>query len=312
MKAAEGHGFGKTILFGEHFVVYGLPAIASAIGSKTTAVIEPADRYELVDLRPATPGYKEEKHGEQVESNRLIFSACKVDVEETPFKLTLGGDLIAASGVGASAASAAAIARALNQYFELGYDDAHINALAYEGEKGYHGKPSGIDNTAAVYGGLIWFAKNLKGGENTMDLLKMPRPVEIVLGNTGITASTKEVVEDVRRNREKDPKKYGRIFAKYGEIVVSARKAITEGDLEAVGRLMDRNHELLEEMTVSCDELDLLVGVAREEGAAGAKMTGTGRGGLMVALTPGKHLQDKVAEAIEGEGFVAYKTKIGI
>ncbi|MFH1055992.1 MAG: mevalonate kinase [Candidatus Altiarchaeota archaeon] len=309
---SEGYGFGKTILFGEHFVVYGLPAIASALGSKTTAVVENSKSYELVDDRPATPGYKVEKYAEQVESNKLIFTACGIDVEKTPVKVTLAGDLIAASGVGASAASAAAIARALDQHFNLGYDDARINEVAYEGERGYHGKPSGIDNTAAVYGGLIWFVKSLQGGRNTMDRLRMPNPVEIVLGNTGLTSSTKEVVEDVKKNKEAHLKEYEKIFSEYTEIVNLAKKALTGGDIKNVGELMDRNHKLLQDITVSCEELDLLVGIARQEGAYGAKLTGTGRGGLMVALTPGKKLQDKVASAIESEGYIAYKTRIGV
>ncbi|MBD3388067.1 MAG: mevalonate kinase [Candidatus Altiarchaeales archaeon] len=309
---AEGYGYGKTILFGEHFVVYGLPAIASALGNKTTAVVEDAGKYELVDDRPATPQYKKEKYEEQVESNKLIFDACKVDVEKTPLKITLAGDLYAASGVGASAASAAAIARALNDHFQLGYDDKRINEVAYEGEKGYHGKPSGIDNTAAVYGGLIWFVKNLEGGANTMERLKMPEPTEIVLGNTGLTSSTKEVVGDVRANREAEPEKYKKIFDEYSEIVKSAREALTSGGLKAVGELMNRNHNLLQEITVSCKELDFLVELALDNGAYGAKLTGTGRGGLMQALTPGKELQDKVAAAMEKEGFTTFKTRIGV
>jgi len=309
---SSGIGYGKTILFGEHFVVYGLPAIASALGSKTVATVENAIKYELVDDRPATPGYKKEKFDEQVESNKLIYKACGIDVEKTPLKVTLAGDLKVASGVGASAASAAAIARALNEHFDLGYDDARINEVAYEGEKGYHGKPSGIDNTAAVYGGLIWFVKNLSGGKNTMDLLKMPKPVEIVLGNTGLTSSTKEVVEDVKKDREAHKNKYDRIFTEYIHIADSAKAALLKGDMKSVGRLMDQNHGLLNEMNLSCDELELLVETARDHGAPGAKLTGTGRGGLMIALTPGKALQEKVAKAIEKEGFETFRTRIGV
>lgn len=309
---ASGHGYGKTILFGEHFVVYGLPAIASALGNKTTAEVTASGSYELIDERPATPAYKKEKYDEQVESNNNIFSACGINVEEAPFKLALGGDLVAASGVGASAASSCAIARALNAHFSLGYDDERINEVAYEGEKGYHGKPSGIDNTAAVYGGLIWFVKNLEGGPNTMDRLKMPEPSEIVLGNTGITSSTKEVVGDVRANKEKEPERYAKIFKEYEEVVTSARVALTGGDLETVGKLMNQNHRLLQEITVSCKELDELVDIALKNGALGAKLTGTGRGGLMQALTPGKELQEKVAEAIDDAGYTAFKTTIGI
>lgn len=309
---SEGYGFGKTILFGEHFVVYGLPAIACALSSKTTATVEDSKKYELVDNRPATPSYKKEKYDEQIESNNNIFAACDVNVKKTPIRLTLGGDLYAASGVGASAASSAAIAHALNEHFNLGFDDEKINEIAYEGEKGYHGKPSGIDNTAAVYGGLIWFEKNLDDGPNTMDRLKIAQPTEIVLGNTGLTSSTKKVVGDVKANKEADPEKYDKIFTEYTDIVNSARDALISGNLKTVGELMSANHKLLQEITVSCDELDLLVETALDAGAYGAKLTGTGRGGLMHALTPGKELQDKVAIAIEGKGVKTFKSRIGI
>ncbi len=311
---SEGHGYGKTILFGEHFVVYGRPAIASALGSKTTARVERirAKDYELVDNRPETPNYKKEKFEEQKKSLENIFKAMNIDPKKNPLRITFGGDLKAASGVGASAASCAALARALNQEFELGLNDEKINEIAYEGEKGYHGTPSGIDNTAAVFGGLIWFVKNSEGGPNTMDRLNLKKPVEIVLGNTGITSSTTEVVGDVKKAKEENPEKFERIFDEYNKLVNAAKSSLLKFDLKKTGELMDKNHELLQEIGVSCDELELLVNTARESGAFGAKLTGTGRGGLMIALTPGEELQNRVAEAIEDEGFSALKTRIGV
>jgi len=311
---SEGHGYGKTILFGEHFVVYGRPAIASALGSKTTARVERirAKDYELVDNRPETPNYKKEKFEEQKKSLENIFKAMNIDPKKNPLRITFGGDLKAASGVGASAASCAALARALNQEFELGLNDEKINEIAYEGEKGYHGTPSGIDNTAAVFGGLIWFVKNSEGGPNTMDRLNLKKPVEIVLGNTGITSSTTEVVGDVKKAKEENPEKFERIFDEYNKLVNAAKSSLLKFDLKKTGELMDKNHELLQEIGVSCDELELLVNTARESGAFGAKLTGTGRGGLMIALTPGGELQNRVAEAIEGESFSALKTRIGV
>lgn len=308
----EGSGYGKTILFGEHFVVYGLPAIASAISSVTTAKVETADKYELVDMRPATPTYKAEKYDEQIESNKLIFGACGIDIEKSPLKITLGGDLYAASGVGASAASATAIARALNEYFACDYSEERINEIAYEGERGYHGKPSGLDNTASVYGGLIWFLKNLDGGLNTFDMLKMQKPVELVLCNTGLTSSTKEVVADVRNFMDKEPEKFLAITDEYAELALNAKTALIEGDMKTVGKLMFRNHELLQDINVSSRENDFLVDVALDNGAVGSKLTGTGRGGLVLALTPGLELQDKIAKAVEAEGYQAFKTTIGV
>jgi len=305
-----GFGFGKTIVFGEHFVVYGFPAIASAITSKTTAEVKriEGNDYTLIDNRPATPGYKEKKASQQEDSTRRIFKFLKIDPRENPVEITLAGDLMAASGVGASAASSAAIARALNEEFNLGLNDEKINEAAYEGEKGYHGIPSGIDNTAAVYGGLIKFTKT-DAGPN-MERIRI-KPVEIVLGNTGLTSNTTEVVADVKKKKEANPEEFEKIFSEYAALVEEGIQAFKENNVEKLGELMNKNHELLCRASVSCPELEELVGIARDNGALGAKLTGTGRGGLMQALTPGVELQEKVASAIEASGKTAFKTRIG-
>ncbi len=123
---------------------------------KTTATIEPLEpehkpdlNYVLEDNRLETPGYKNDKFDQQQDSMKYIISAAEVDLQEQPIEITLGGDLTASSGIGASAASCAAIARAISEYFELKFSDEKINSIAYEGEKGYHGTPSGIDNTGS-------------------------------------------------------------------------------------------------------------------------------------------------------------------
>jgi mevalonate kinase len=306
-----GVGFGKVILFNEHFVVYGLPAIVSAIGRKTTAVVEKesGSGTEINDCRPETPGYKAEKLREQKESLQRMFKFMNIDTEHNHFKITLGGDLIAASGVGASAASCAAIARAFSEELGLNYSDEQVNQTAYEGEKGYHGTPSGIDNTAATYGGLIWYKR---GGESQiMDRMKLKKPVEVVMGNTGIVADTKIVVAGVKERKEKSAEKYAQIFKNADELVQEARKQLVAFDLPKLGISMSKNHEMLQQIGVSCDELDVLVDLARDNGALGAKMTGTGRGGYMVALTPGRELQERVAVEIERKGFQALRTTIG-
>jgi mevalonate kinase len=305
-----GVGFGKVILFNEHFVVYGLPAIASAIGSRTTALVEKLDGSgaEIKDDRPETPGYKVEKLAEQKESLNKMLRFMGIDTEHNHFKITLGGDLIAASGVGASAASCAAIARAFSDELGLGYSDERVNEVAYEGEKGYHGTPSGIDNTAATFGGLIWYKR--EGSSHHMERMKLRKPVEIVMGNTGIVADTKVVVAGVKERKEKAPEEYAPIFDNAAELVQSARKQLEAFELKKLGASMDKNHELLQRIGVSCKELDMLVRLARDSGALGAKMTGTGRGGYMVALTPGLDLQEHVAVEIERKGFQALRTTI--
>lgn len=305
-----GIGFGKTIVFGEHFVVYGLPAIASAITSSTLAEVKriKGNSFKITDKRPATPGYKEKKKEQQFDSTNRIFEFLKIDCHKNPVEIILSGNLVAASGVGASAASCAAIARALNQEFSLGLNEEQVNQAAFEGEKGYHGTPSGIDNTAAVYGGLIKFSKKPEG--NSIERIKI-KPMEIVLGNTGITSNTSEVVSEVRRKKELNEKEFEKIFNEYKKIAFQGVKAFKENNPEKIGLLMNKNHELLKKTGVSCKELEELIQIARDSGAMGAKLTGTGRGGLMIALTPGKKLQEKVAKEIEKTGKMVFKTSIG-
>jgi mevalonate kinase len=310
MPKGRGTGFGKTILFGDHFVVYGLPGIASAIADRTTAEIEPSDKYELIDNRPATPDYKEKKKGEMERSMKLLLDFMHIDVERNPVRITLAGDLFCTSGVGASAAMATSIARAFSELYNLNLGDEEINRISYEAEKST-GLPSGIDNTCATFGGLIWFVKNLEGGENTIGHIEMKKTMDIVLANTGISQDTKEVLMDVKRRKEAEPENYERIFRDYEALVKEARKALEGGDLQKIGKLINGNHELLREITVSCDEAEDIISTAKQAGALAGKITGTGRGGYVIALTPGKDLQDKVAKAIEGKGYRVLKTRIG-
>ncbi len=310
----KGAGFGKVILFGEHFVVYGLPAIAAAIGATTTArvrrKIDPG--WTITDNRPAVPGYKKKKLDEQRASINNILKFAGIDTTSEGLHITLAGKLVCASGIGASAASCTAIARALNDEFRLGWDDHKINACAFEGEKGYHGTPSGIDNTAATFGGIVWYQRDPSGGEPTIETIKLKEPTDIVIASTGITASTKEVVADVRQMKEEKTNWFEQITDDYKEIVEAARKGFQDMDLQLIGLLMNQNHNLLIEIGVSCVELEELVGVSRQAGAWGAKMTGTGRGGNMVALTPGRDLQTNIFGAIKQRGFTAWRYQIGV
>jgi len=310
----RGSGFGKVILFGEHFVVHGLPGIVSAIDLTVDVEVKRVgEGIHVRDERKGARGYAERKRTQQKESIERMLKIMGIDLEEASLEIWLGGNLPGFSGIGASAASSVAIARAIAEEFEMNLSDERINEIAYEAEKAYAGTPSGIDNTAATYGGLIWFRKNLSGGPNTFERLNMREPVEIIIGNTGVVADTKEMVAGVAERKKKNPKKYDPLFNQAESLVFEARKTLEEEfDLRKVGRLMNENHSLLQEVEVSCKELDYLVNLAREQGAFGAKLTGGGGGGCMVALTPEKELQEAVATAMEKEGFKVLRTKIGV
>jgi len=309
----RGSGFGKVILFGEHFVVHGAPGIVSAIDSTTNAEVKKiGEGITVKDGRKGARGYTQKKRTQQKESIERTLKTMGIDPRKASLEIWLRGSLPGFSGIGASAASSVAIARAIAEEFEMGLSDEEINEIAFEAEKAYAGTPSGIDNTAATYGGLIWFKRNLSGGPNTIEKLSIKEPVEIVVGNTGIVADTKEMVAGVAARKQRNPEKYNALFNQAGDLALIARKALEEFDLRKVGKLMNENHDLLQEIEVSCKELDYLVNLARKKGAFGAKLTGGGGGGCMVTLTPGKELQELVATAMEKEGFKVLRTKIGI
>ena len=300
--------FGKLILVGEHLVVYKAPALVGAVSAYTNCKLQYLDTpgLEVIDNRPAVPLYKVQKKEEGDEAINLTLTHLGVDTKARGVKLTFGGDLCCASGIGASAAQVVSLARAVNIADNRSLSEDEINAAGYEGEKGYHGTPSGIDNTAATFGGLLRFQRT--DGAPIFEKKSFSSAIRIVYASTGITASTTAVVGDVRCKKEADEAWFANIMERYMALVTEAEKVVEEGDFNKLGKLMDQNHALRQELTVSCIELDDLVDAARAAGAVGAKMSGTGRGGLMIALTPTEEIQDAVASALEKIAPQVWKT----
>jgi len=308
---SKGTGFGKTILIGDQFVLEEVPAIVSAISFETEATVErvSGDGWILEDNRNEVPGYKEKKKEQQARSIDRILEVMKIDVKKNPIKITYGGSLLAGSGVGASAASCVSLARALNAEFKLGLPIEEINRVAWQGEFPYHGVASGVDNTASTYGGLLLF--QLIKGQQHFEKIPTPKPFEIVLANSGITANTALLDEVTEAQRKADPELLASRFKTITAQAHDMKKALEAGDLEIVGKIMSNNHKLLIEMQFSHEILNYLCNLALEKGALGAKVTGGGRGGYMVALTPGKKLQDTVASAFDKEGYKVIRATIG-
>jgi len=308
----KGKAFGKSILIGDQFVLEEVPAIVSAIPFETVCEVErlkEGDGWILEDNRTEVPGYKEKKKHQQVDSINHVLEVMKIDVKSTPLKITYGGSLLAGSGVGASAASCVSIARALSDEFDLGLSIDEINHIGWEGEFAYHGTPSGVDNTASTYGGLILY--HIKNGEKAWERINLKQPVEVVLGNSGVTADTSKLDAHTDAQRKKDPGLFAERLRMITEQAFEMKKALEDYDLATVGKLMTENHKILIEMDLSHETLIYLCNKALDLGALGAKVTGGGRGGYMNALTPGKDLQDKVASAMEKEGYKVIRTTIG-
>lgn len=306
----KGRGYGKAIFFGEHFTVYGSPVIAFALSMTADAEVikTKSGGWRIRDDRLESKGYKEEKKKMQIESLERIFKYLNFRPEH--LEIHLSGDLPAISGIGATGASSVAIVRALSDEFNLNLNDGEVNAASYQAEIAYHGpKTVGIDNMVATYGGIISLTK---GNPDVIKKIKLKEPVEIVIGNTGIVANTKTMLNGFSERKNRFSEKYGQLIEEANKIAQKAVKSIEAFDLKKIGKLMDRNHFLLKEAILSCPELDFLVHVSRQEGAWGAKQTGSGGGGCMLALTPGKELQERVSLAIERKGFQAIRAMVGM
>ena len=302
-----GKGFGKTILIGDQFVLYGVPAIVSSLPYETIAEVQRFDGegWVLEDNRREVPGYKEKKTEQQVESIDRILEVMKIDVKKNPIKITYAGTLLAGSGVGASAASCVSLARALNKEFNLGLSIDEINQVAWEGEFAYHGIPSGVDNTASCYGGLMIY--QVKDDQKSFEKIQAKKSFEIVLANSGVTANTAALDGLTEKESERNPELFSARLKTITDQVLEMRKRLETGNMEKVGKIMTKNHRILIDMGLSHEKLIYLCNMALEKGALGAKLTGGGMGGYMVALTPGKDLQETVASAIEKEGFAVIR-----
>jgi mevalonate kinase len=306
-----GKGFGKTILIGDQFVLYGVPAIVSSLPYETIAEVQRFDGegWILEDNRREVPGYKEKKKEQQVESINRILEVMKIEVKKNPIKITYAGTLLAGSGVGASAASCVSLARALNEEFNLGLSIDEINQVAWEGEFAYHGIPSGVDNTASCYGGLMIY--QVKDEQKTFEKIQVKKTFEVVLANSGVTANTAALDGLTEKENERNPELFSARLKTITDQVLEMKKGIEAGKMNQVGALMSENHKILIDMGLSHEKLIYLCNMALEKGALGAKLTGGGMGGYMVALTPGKDLQETVASAIEKEGFAVIRAILG-
>ncbi len=291
---------GKIILFGEHAVVYGRPALAVPVtqvnatatvseNSRGGIMVEAPNINLSVELSSLAPDHPLAAVIHSVFSTLGISNppACTVYLQST---------IPVASGLGSGAAVSVAIIRALSAFLGQPLPDEQVNKLAFEAEKLYHGTPSGIDNTVVTYAKPVYFIKR-----KPIKTFRVGAPFTIMIADTGISAPTKESVDAVRKLWEADKPRWEKIFTRVGEIVWNARQSIECGETAELGRLMDANHALLQEMTVSSVELDQLVEAARESGALGAKLSGGGRGGNMIALVQ-KENAPLVARALSSAG----------
>ncbi len=305
MPAFSSSAPGKIILFGEHAVVYGRPAVAvpvTEVSAKVTFTPNPRGQPGEVKINAPEIGLEAmlaDLPAENPLSRAIHVTAAALKVTHIPAAgLRIKSSIPVASGLGSGAAVTVALVRSLAAFLGRSMPDAQVSALAYEVEKIHHGTPSGIDNAVVTYACPVYFIKN-----KPLVMLKAKRPFTIVIGDTGIASPTAAAVSDVRKAWQAGHDHYEALFDSAGAMADSGRKAIETGNIELIGPLMDANHGLLRKIGVSCNELDRLVLAARQAGAWGAKLSGGGRGGNMIALASLERA-DKIARALLDAGAV--------
>lgn len=291
----SGFGFGKVILLGEHAVVYGQPAIAAGIPTGIQAVATKGTGKINV------PAWNLETDVNVDSSVARAISAIFKTLGSGPLDVTCDAQLPAGAGLGSSAALAVAVTRAVSSYGKMPLE---LQAKAISAaESIFHGTPSGIDAAAASQGGLGVFSR--AAGWKP---LVTTHTIELCVGLTGKERQTGEIVQAVRQLCDRTPVAR-RVIDSLGDVTRTGFDALAAGDIDTLGRLFDVAHGLLSALRVSSAELDAMVHLARAAGAVGAKLTGAGRGGAVIALAPG-HTSDVLA-AWKNAGFHGFVTTVG-
>lgn len=277
---------GKLILVGEHAVVYRRPAIAVPLND-LRAVVEATELpsgsgliINALDLgrRFALPDAPDDPLTALANNLLVHLAAAPPDME-----LTITSTIPIAGGMGSGAAVATALVRALSQFLGKPLPGDDVAALVYRSEQRLHGTPSGIDNTVIAYNQPIWFVRNA-APPNHIEPLHIAARLTLLIGDTGVRSATRLPVGDLRRRYDTDPAHYEALFDAVGTLASDARAALAAGDLLALGPVLSANHDVLQQLGVSSPALDALVSAARGAGALGAKLSGAGWGGVMLAL----------------------------
>ncbi|SRR6266508_5790961 len=316
----------KLILCGEHAVVYGRPAIALPLVS-IRAQVDVADGRVgcgiVVHARDLRRRWRvaDDPHGPISQLITSVLSYLQDQATPGPdLRITISSAIPIASGMGSGAAVATAVVRALAAHLGRQLAPAEISALVYASEQRFHGTPSGIDNTVIAYEQPIWYIRppttdhrpptsdvaqwsSVVGRQSspTIEPITIASPFNLLIGDTGVHSATRLPVGEVRKRWQADPARYEALFDQVGVIVRQAREVLGHGDIPALGPLLSQNHTLLQQIGVSSPQLDALVAAAQAAGALGAKLSGAGWGGVMLALVA-PDTRVRVAAALEQAG----------
>jgi mevalonate kinase len=293
---------GKIILFGEHAVVYGEPAIAAPVfnyQARTVVSPEISNQTGKIHLEAQDIGLDADLDNLEVKHplKIAVFQVLEDKPVDSvpPCRILISSSIPQSAGLGSGAAVTASLIRAFSAYLGKRLSDDQVSQKTFEVEKVHHGNPSGIDNTVVTYKRPLYFQKG-----KPIKFIKVHTPITILIADSGKPGDTLKAVEEVHQKRLNDPETINEILRTIGSISNKALESLKNGSIKDVGILMNKNHQLLSDLGVSSPELDHLVDIARSAGALGAKLSGGGLGGHMIALIEDQ--DDQIVEELKAAG----------
>ena len=312
MAVILGKAPGKIILFGEHAVVYGQPAIAIPVNKvKATARVfpdfdSPSGNIRLQALDIGLDENLFDLSPEHPLTAAVYLTLETINPEKIPaFILQISSTIPISAGMGSGAAVAVAVIRGVSSFLGQPLPDAVVAELSYEVEKIHHGTPSGIDNNVVTYEKPVYF---LRG--KPIEFLEIKQMTHWLIADTGEKTPTFETVSDVRKKQAAEPQFYHEIFGKIGETTGRARNALVDGDVTLLGKLLTENQRLLRSLDVSSPMIEKLIHIAIDAGAVGAKLSGGGRGGNIIALASPSKIEAVKTALIEAGAVNVISTRL--
>lgn len=309
----SGSAPGKVILFGEHAVVYGRPAIALPLPQiRASAEIAELDHAAGDGILLSAPQIGLHQWLHEMAPDAALGCAVRLTLDKLgvrprrPLRLDLHSGVPIAAGLGSGAAVSVAIIRALSAYWQMPLSPADQSALAYEVEKIHHGNPSGIDNTVVAFEEPVFFVRG-----KPAQLFAIRAPFRLLIADSGDRVSTAQPVGELRRRWQADPAAHEAVFDEIQDLALAGRQRIEAGQVDDLGSLMNHNHQLLQLLGVSSPKLDQLVQAAQTGGALGAKLTGGGLGGMLIALVKDAEEAAVTAALIKAGAVQVLQVEVG-
>jgi mevalonate kinase len=316
----------KVILFGEHFVVYGSPAILAAINKRISVDARTIIHDENKIVIRSDIGVAGEYHnngefnalegGSKAKAvldplygairQVLLMRNKKKKKKNIGIEIGISSRVPPGIGLGSSAASCVATVAAVDSLFQKNPSRQKVCELAIESERLIHKRTSGADCYVSTFGGLMQYYSKSKNFKN----IETKGSLSLVVASTGIKHSTSDLVAGVKRFKDTNRILFESLSRQASDICLQACSAIESGKCDKIGELMNENQIILQQIGISHHKVRDIIDICSKAGAMGAKITGAGGGGAVIALAASKQESTKIASHVKAAGYQSFEVEI--